>query len=85
MRGYSVIVDKVEMMDIVSGIDFEVDTKGLNCKIKPVGGGIAINTKPSTTGSYPIADGEELDFCGRLFFRHASNSPVVHLLYYHTL
>ena len=84
MRGYSVIPKKIERTEIISGIDFTVDTKGLNCIIKPSGGGIMIFLEPGGM-AFPIKEGESFDFCGKIYYRHNSGSPVVNCLYYSTL
>ncbi len=84
MNGISIIPDKIENVGIINGVDFDVDTKGLNCRIKPEGGAIVIKLTENGQ-TYHLKDGESLDFCGKLYYRYASGSPFVNLFYYHTL
>lgn len=84
MNGKSIIPDRIESLGIISGVDFEVDTKGLNCRIKSNGGNISLKLRENGS-TYLLKEDETLDFCGKLYYRHASGSPTVYLLYYHTL
>ena len=85
MKGNCIIPDKTETMGIISGVDFIVDTKGLCCKMKVVGGDIRVKMKEKDLDGWLLCDGEELDFCGKIHFVHAMGTPTVYNLYYHTL
>ena len=85
MTGVLRIPDKVENIDMISGVDFSLDTKGLGCLLKPVGGDIAVKINASDRHAFNVSDGETFDFCGKIYFRHASGTPVAHCLYYRTL
>jgi hypothetical protein len=85
MTGISKIPDKVERVDMISGVDFVVDTKGLNCIFKAVGGDISITLREGDYNCFLLCDGESLDFCGKIYFKHAAGNPTAYCLYYHTL
>lgn len=83
MKGYSRIIDKIENVPMVSGVVVPIDSKGLNCVIKPFGGSIEIGLSEGKT-EYPLNSGEEFEFCGKVFIS-SSSSPEVMAIYYHTL
>ena len=60
------IPDKFETVEIISGIDFEIDTKGLCCEVCPRGGSIMVML-PGQNGRILVKEDEKFDFCGRLF------------------
>ena len=78
------IPDKFETVDIISGIDFEIDTKGLCCEICPRGGSITLML-PGQKGRIVLNENEKFDFCGKIVYRHASGVVFVNCFYYHTL
>ena len=85
MKGNCMIPDKIENVSLISGVDFVVDTKGLCCRMKVVGGDIVISMKENDFSRWLFSDGEEIDFCGKLCYKHSSGNPTVYLMYYHTL
>ena len=78
------IPDKFEPVDIISGIDFEIDTKGLCCEVCPRGGSIMVML-PGQNGRILVKEDEKFDFCGKIIYRHASGNVSVNCFYYHTL
>ena len=78
------IPDKFESIGIISGIDFELDTKGLCCEICPRGGDIVVSV-PGQNGQVRIKEDEKFDFCGKIIYRHAGGEVSVDCFYYHTL
>ena len=85
MSGNCMILDKIESVALISGELFTVDTKGLCCKMKVAGGSIKVNMNENDNDAYMLYEGEEMDFCGKIYYWHFSGSPLVSLLYYHTL
>ena len=85
MKGNCIIPDRIENVGLISGVDFVVDTKGLCCRMKASGGDVIVSMKENGLEGWLLSDGEELDFCGRLYYRHVTGSPSVYLMYYHTL
>ena len=78
------IPDKFESVGIISGIDFEIDTRGLNCEICPRGGSISVRLA-GQNGRITVKENEKFDFCGKIIYRHASGDVFVECFYYHTL
>ena len=78
------IPDKFESIELVSGIDFEIDTKGLMCEICPRGGSITIFLE-GKNGKIFLKGDEKFSFCGKILFRYYSGNVSVDCFYYHTL
>ena len=85
MRGYSKIIDKTETIGVISGVDFNIDTKGLSCVIKVVGGSMGIKPHNTDNTHFLLDDGETIDICGKATLRFVSGSPSIYCLYYHLL
>ena len=78
------IPDKFDSIGVMSGIDFEVDTKGLMCEICPRGGSIVVFLK-GKSGMITVKADEKFSFCGKIWFNSASETSSVDCFYYHTL
>ena len=86
MKGFSVIPDKTTKTDVISGVVFDIDTKGLDCIIKPDKTDIYVSTESSvnTNEKFLVRQGEELCVCGK-FYVTANTAGSVYLLHYKTL
>lgn len=78
------IPDKFDSIGVMSGVDFEVDTKGLMCEICPRGGSIVVFLK-GKSGMITVKEDEKFSFCGKVCFRQGLGSASVDCFYYHTL
>lgn len=78
------IPDKFESVGIISGVEFEIDTKGLSCEICPRGGNITVQL-PGQKSRISVKENEKFDFCGKIIYRHAGGDVSVDCFYYHTL
>lgn len=63
----------------------EIDTKGLNCCLKVNDGSINVLLHSEDKDGFVVNDGEEFDFCGKIFIQYSGGTPVIYCLYYHTL
>ena len=78
------IPDRFDSVGLMSGMDFEIDTKGLMCEICPRGGSIALFFTPGS-GMITIKEDEKFNFCGKVMYRQMSGNVSVECFYYHTL
>ena len=78
------ITDKFESIGIVSGVNFELDTKGLMCEMRPRGGNIYVFLE-GQSGRITLKEDEKLTFCGKIGFKHSIGDVTVDCFYYHTL
>lgn len=78
------IPDRFETVGIISGVDFEIDTKGLCCELCPRGGDITVQLE-GRSGRISVRENERFNFCGKLIYRHGSGNVSVEFFYYHTL
>lgn len=85
MKGYSVIPEKIKTYGMISGVDFVIDTQGADCIFKVRGGDVVLSMKENASDLFYLSDGESIEFCGKLHFKHSSGSPTVYTLFYHTL
>ena len=85
MKGNCIIPVRNENLDMLFGEDFMIDTKGLSCRIKVSGGSVGVSLKEGAFARFPVLDGEDFDFCGKLYCHITSGTPTVHCMYYTTL
>ena len=78
------IPDRFESVGLMSGMDFEIDTKGLMCEICPRGGSIAVFFTPGS-GMITVKEDEKFNFCGKVMYRQMLGTVSVECFYYHTL
>lgn len=83
MKGYSRIIDKIERLNGGNGIFGSIDSKGLNCVIKPSGTDMKVGLNEDSV-SYPVAVGEEFEFCGKIYYE-VDITTAINVIYYHTL
>ncbi len=83
MNGFSKIPVKAKGEEVISGVEFEIDTQGLDCILKPVGTDLWIYTKSGSRGGerYCIKDGETFEFCGKLYYMASFSGTVYSLMY----
>lgn len=84
MTNNSRIPDRFESTGIIGGIDFEIDTAGLNCEVCPRGGDITLHL-PGKGGQINLKENEKFDFCGKIIYRQETGDVTVECFYYHTL
>ena len=78
------IPDRFDCIGMMSGMEFEIDTKGLMCEIRPREGSIILFLE-GKNGNITLKEDETFDFCGKIHFRQASGNASVDCFYYHTL
>jgi len=83
MKGYSRIIDKIESLKGSNGTLGCIDSKGLNCVIKPSDKDMKVGLSKDSL-SYPVAVGEEFEFCGKIYYEIDITSAI-NVIYYHTL
>lgn len=86
MNGFSKIIERIERIDVISGVEFDIDTKGLNCVLKPMDADIWVCVRPGSAPNerFMVKAGENLEFCGKIYF-YASTSGYVSYYMYKTL
>lgn len=70
MKNTARIPEEVKCISLSGNADEKsvIDTKGLECIIKPVGGELYIKAKggESDADAFVVSDGESFEFCGRI-------------------
>ncbi len=88
MNGYFKIPDEVKCIALSGNEtqDSVIDTKGLGCIIKPVGGELYIKAKRSEadTDAFVLSDGESFEFCGSVTV-FSKTTVSVNCMFYSTL
>lgn len=85
MNGFSKIPVKINAIGVISGVEFEVDSKGLDCIIKPTETDIWVYLKSGKNAErFLIKAGESFEFCGKIYFS-ASMSGTVYCYMYQRL
>lgn len=83
MSNYSGIPVKTKSEGAISAIEFEIDTEGLDCVMKSVGTDMWVYTKSGASGSerFFVKDGENFEFCGKLYYCVATSGTVYFYMY----
>lgn len=83
MSNYSRIPVKTKSEDVISNIEFEVDTQGLDCIMKAVGTDMWVYTKSDAKSNerFFVKDGENFEFCGKLYYQVATSGDVYFCMY----
>lgn len=83
MSGYSRIPVKAKCEDAISGVEFEIDTEGLDCIVKAINTDMWIYIKqgaPSSESYFLKAD-ETFEFCGKLYYKVSELGKVYTFMY----
>lgn len=83
MNGFSRIPVKIKSEGAISEVEFEIDTEGLDCILKPDGTDMLVYTKSGAENNekFPIKDGEAFEFCGKLYYTVATSGTVYFFMY----
>lgn len=83
MSNYSRIPVKTQNEGIISNIEFQIDTQGLDCVIRAEGTDLFVYTKSGAAKSemYLVKDGETFEFCGKLYYQVATSGTVHTFMY----
>lgn len=83
MGGYSRIPVKTKNEGVISNIEFEIDTQGLDCVIRAEGTDLFVYTKSGADQSemYLVKDGETFEFCGKIYYQVATSGTVYTFMY----
>ncbi len=81
MKTNSIIPDRIVRIEIKDGEYTVLDTKGLDCILKAVGGKLRVSLENGKDVFYTLSDGEKLDFCGRVLISGNSGTAAEGLMY----
>ena len=83
MSNYSRIPVKIQNEGVISGIEFQIDTQGLDCILKVHETDLWVYTKPGASSSerYLLKEGETLEFCGKLYYSPLTSGTVYSFMY----
>ena len=78
------IPDEARKVTLQAGKELILDTKGLDCIIKPDKEDVFLKTVKGSEDSFIIRSGEEFSFCGKVYIC-AQSDAVMYCLFYRTL
>lgn len=83
MSNYSRIPVKTKSEGAISAIEFEIDTKGLDCIVRAEETDLFVYTKSGAAKSemYLVKEGETFEFCGKLYYQVATSGTVYTFMY----
>ncbi len=86
MKSFSKIPDATRCISLEASEGVTIDTKGLDCTVKAHGGDIFFKTaeKMPDSDAFLVKDGEQIDFCGKIYV-FAKQAVTVYCLFYRTL
>ena len=83
MSNYSRSPVKTLNEGVLSNIEFQIDTEGLDCILKCHETDLWVYTKPGAELSekYLLKEGETLEFCGKLYYSPLTSGTVYSFMY----
>ena len=75
---------KFEKVELMSGMDFELDTMGLVCEICPRGGDVRLSL-PGKRGTITLKENEKFTFTGKIYYQMISGAVALEIFYFTTL
>ena len=84
MNNVSRIPEETGSCSIISNVEVDIDSNGLECVIKPDGADIFVKTRPCDNkffGGYLVKDGQEFTFCGKVYFYSNATCEVYYMKY----
>ena len=84
MTNITKIPDEARKVTLASGREVLLDTKGLDCIVKPDTADVFLKTEEGSDDCFIIRSGEEFSFCGKAYLC-AHNDAVLYCLFYRTL